>query len=344
METVIKQERKGIAIVGNIVTDIVKNIDCYPEKGMMAYVGKTQKSVGGCVPNTAITLKKIDRDISVYAGGKIGDDENGNFVLSKLKENGVDCSNINVSKGITTSFCDVMSEIMGERTFFHCKGANALYSPNEIDIDSLTCKIFHIGYILLLDEFDKIDDEYGTVLAGFLKKIQENGIKTSIDVVSDNTADYKKKIIPALKYCDYAIMNEVESSRLTDLPAYYKDGVINIENIRKTMNFMVSAGVKEKVIIHCKQAGFCLDVKTGKFTVVPSLDIPVEQIKGSVGAGDAFCAGSLYSIYNNYDDEQILEFASAVAASNLFAENSIDGILEKNEIEKLFKKYGRKKI
>ena len=55
----------------------------------------------------------------------------------------------------------------------------------------------------MLDAFDKADDEYGTVMARFLHDVQKKGIKTSVDVVSDATADYKAKIIPALKYCDY---------------------------------------------------------------------------------------------------------------------------------------------
>ena len=67
-------------------------------------------------------------------------------------------------------------------------------------------------------------------------------------------------------------------------------------------------------------------------------------IKGSVGAGDAFCAGTLYGIYNGWGDEEILKFASASAACNLFAENSIDGLREKAEIEKIAAKYGRKEM
>ena len=103
---------------------------------------------------------------------------------------------------------------------------------------------------------------------------------------------------------------------------------------------MAECGIKDKVIIHCKKAGFCYDVKSGEFTVQPSVNIPKSAIKGSVGAGDAFCAGSLYGIYNNYDDKRILEFAAAAAACNLFAENSVDGMRPKSEIEKLIEEYG----
>lgn len=86
---------------------------------------------------------------------------------------------------------------------------------------------------------------------------------------------------------------------------------------------------------------FLLDVESGEFTEASSLKIPDEEIKGSVGAGDAFCARCLYGLYNDFDDSGILEFASAAAACSLFAANAVDGMRGKNEILKLSEKYGR---
>lgn len=336
--------RRGITIAGNIIADIVKRVDCYPERGMLANITSITRAVGGCAPNTAIDLSVMDRRVPVSVMGRIGDDEHGRFILSKLSRHGIDTEGVQVSADTTTSFCDVMSLPTGERTFFHARGANAKFSPKDVDISSLQCSVLHIGYVHLLDEFDKVDGEYGTVMARFLHDVQAQGIKTSFDVVSDSTADYNARIIPILKYTDYAILNEIESCAIWGLSPYKADGSIDADNIRTTMEKMAQCGVREKVIIHCKEAGFCLDSKTGKFTVVPSLEIPPEEIKGSVGAGDAYCAGCLYGLYKGYTDKQILEFASAAAACNLFAENSVDGMRSAAEIEKLPQKYGRKKL
>ena len=106
------------------------------------------------------------------------------------------------------------------------------------------------------------------------------------------------------------------------------------------MQLTLDAGVSTKVIVHCKKIGFCLD-KSGEFTVVPSLSIPKEEIMGSVGAGDSFCAAALYSLYSKFTDKELLEFSSAAAACNLFAENSTDGMRTRNEINDLSKKYKR---
>ncbi len=335
-------DNRGIIIAGNIITDVVKTVDCYPQIGMLANISSVSRAVGGCVPNTAIDLKKIDDNIKVSAIGKIGNDDSGEYILSQFKRYGILFDKVKRSQTKPTSFSDVISLPSGERTFFHARGANAEFSPKDIDLDNLECDIFHIGYILLLDSMDKADNEYGTAMARLLKSVQEKGIKTSIDVVSDSTADYKAKIVPALKYSNYAIMNEVESCMLSDLSPYNADKSINTENIRKTMEAMAEYGVKDKVIIHCKDAGFCYDVQSQSFTAVSSLNIPKEEILGSVGAGDAFCAGALYGIYNHFTDYEILNFASAAAACNLFCENSVDGMKSREEIYKIAKKYGRK--
>ena len=335
-------EKKGIAIAGNMLVDIIKNIEAYPNAGMLSYVDNISQAVGGCVPNTAINLSKIDSRIPIKVFGKVGTDENGRYLISKLQKYGIDASGISYSSKTATSFSDVMSMPSGERTFFHKKGANVEFSPDDINFDKLNASIFHIGYILLLDTFDNKDEKYGTVMAGFLHDVQKRGIKTSIDVVSSSNPDeYKEKIIPALKYCDYAFMNEIECCSVEGVEPRKEDGSLHIENIKNTMRKMADYGVKEKIIVHSKERAIVLDVKTEKFTEVSSLKIPKEEIKGSVGAGDAFCAGCLYGLYNNFLDNQLLEFASAAAACNLFEANSIDGMKSRNEIIKIAEKYGR---
>ena len=331
--------RRGIAIAGNIVADIVKNIDVYPNVGMLSYVSDITNAVGGCVPNTAIDLARIDRSLSVSAIGKVGSDENGRYIVSELRRSGVNVDGISYSNTSCTSFCDVMSMPSGDRTFFHKKGANAEFSPEDIKISSLNCDIFHIGYILLLDEFDREDEEYGTVMARTLCEVQSRGIKTSIDVVSDSTADYKKKIAPALKYCNYAIMNEIECCSIWVISPRNADGTLNRDAVKSAMDLTAREGVRDKVVVHSREACFSLDCHSGNFCEIDSFDIPHELIKGRVGAGDAFCAGCLYALYNGYSDRDMLEFATGAASCNLFEANSVDGMRPHNEILKLIDEY-----
>ena len=337
VDTLLTSERNGIAIAGNFVTDQIKMIDYYPQKNMLANVSSVSSAIGGCVPNVGLDLAKIDRELKLSAIGRVGDDESGRFLVDALCKGGIDVGGVTVSKTAGTSFSDVMTlTTTGERTFFHYRGANAEFSPADVDIPSLSCKMLHIGYILLLDEFDKPDAEYGTVMARFLKAVQAAGIATSIDVVSDSSGRFAEKVIPALRYTDNAIMNEIEGSGISGLAPRDENGKLNVENVKKTMEAILAEGVSSRVIIHCPEAGFCLN-KNGEFTVVPSLKLPKGFIKGTVGAGDAFCAGCLYGIYHGLTDKEILEFASGAACCNLTAEDAVSGMREKEYIFNLIK-------
>ena len=258
-----------------------------------------------------------------------------------MKSAGVDVSGITVSPDVKTSFCNVMSLPQGERTFFIFNGANKAFSPDDIDLDSIDCKIFHIGYILLLESFDAPDPEYGTVMARFLHSLKERGIKTSIDVVSSTKLeDYAEKVKPALRYADYVIINEIECCATWGCSPRNEDGTINERDVFEAMKKTLNAGCAEKVVVHAKEVGYCLS-RNGEFTKVGSLKLPSDMIKGSVGAGDAYCAGCLYGIYNEYTDEEMLKFASAAAACSLTSENSVDGMKNKKEIIKLAEKFER---
>ena len=333
----------GISLAGTILVDVVKTIDYFPPIGALANISKVSQAVGGSVPNTGIDLAKIDASLPIKCYGCIGNDAYGDFIVKRLNDHGIDSSGIIYTDELPTSFSDVMSIPTGERTFFHARGANSRFSPADIPIKELNCELLHVGYALLLDQFDAPDDEYGTVMARFLHDVQTLGIKTSVDMVSDNSCDYAAMILPILPFCDYLIINEYECCSIWGLSPSDKNGKSDYAAIRKAMELSISAGVREKVIIHCKEAGFLLD-KTGSFTALPSLDIPGELIKGSVGAGDAFCAGALYSIYHGYDDAHLLSFASSAAACSLFEENSVDGMRDCVHIEDMKNRFKRKNI
>lgn len=326
---------KGITFAGNILTDVVKTITEYPSPSMLASITAVSQAVGGCVPNTAIDTAKMDPAIPLSAYGRVGDDAYGRYVTGQMAAHGIDVSHVKITPDVPTSFSDVMSDAStGERTFFHARGANARFGPADVDVDALDCRIFHIGYILLLDTMDEPDEVYGTVLAGLLARVQAKGIRTSVDVVSDSSGRFREKIMPALRYCDYAIMNEIECCGISGLDPRHPDGKIHVENIRATMEQMLEMGVRDRVIVHCPEAGFMLTAD-GVFRMTESVKVTPEQIVGKVGAGDAFCAGCLYGLHEGMDDDRILPFASAAAACSLTAADSVSGMKSAGEVEKI---------
>ena len=344
VDFLLKGNPRGIAIAGNILVDVLNSIDEYPKPSMLASVIATEKAVGGCVPNTIIDLAKLDRNLPLEAYGMVGNDENGRFVLSQMKNHGIDISNVKISDTLPTGFTNVMFDLSSrERTFFYTKGTNGSFDITDIDVDALDCEFFHIGYAFLLDALDAPDAQDGTKLAKLLRMVKERGIKTSLDAISSDRPDYAEKLKPALKYCDYTIMNEIESSFVSGLSPRKEDGSLHIDNIKKTLALFMACGVKEKAIIHCKEAGFLMNAD-GEFIVVPSLDVPKEYIKGNVGAGDAFAAGCLYGLYRGFDDKKLLEFASCASVANLSEADSVSGMKPKKEVEKIETMFPRRSL
>jgi sugar/nucleoside kinase (ribokinase family) len=328
--------RKGITSGGNIIVDYVKIIDSYPKQGNLSSILDISRSVGGAVPNMLINIAKMDMSVPLQAIGISGDDENGDYVLSRLEEHYIDTSLVSRHSTLGTSFTDVMSvRSTGERTFFHYRGANAVLNCKYFDFSRIKGEILHIAYALLLDGMDLPDQEYGTVMAKTLAKAQECGIKTSIDVVSENSDRFNMIVPPSLKYANYCVINEVEASMTTRIPARNDNGDIIISNIEIMCRKLFEMGVKDWVIIHCPEGGFGMNVSR-RFHMQPSIDLPKDYIKGKVGAGDAFCGAILYSAYMKWPMEEALKIASGAAACNLSEANAIDGMKKIEEVKRFF--------
>lgn len=320
------QEKQGIVIAGSVLVDKINEITAYPESGELTQIVNLEKSVGGCVPNVALDLKKICPDMDVQAIGKIGKDEEGDYVSEVLAQGGVDISGFVVMEDERTSFTEVMSVINGQRTFFTYAGASADFGYADIDFDKINPKIFHLGYLLLLK---KVDDGEGVSI---LKKAQEMRMKTSIDLVSENSDRYSL-VLPCIPYTDYLIINETEAGKLADMEP-------TDENLEKIARKLKEMGVKEKVVIHKPDRAVCLSGQG--FTEVMSYSLPEGYIKGTTGAGDAFCAGTLIGIYKGWSDKEILEFASACAVMALGKADATGGLATENEIKEYCMQFKRK--
>ena len=320
-------ERGGIAIGGSILVDKIYDISAYPSEGELTKIRKISYAVGGCVPNVAVDIKKISPTKRVIAIGRVGKDEEGEFIIKALADSGVEVSMIKRLEE-RTSFTDVMSVGGGQRTFFSYPGASAEFGLSDIDLDALEFEMLHLGYFLLLD---KIDNGDGYLL---LRAAAERGIKTSIDLVSENSDRYSL-VLPCLKYTDNLIINEVEAGMLTGIEP------IN-ENLKAIAEKLIALGVRERVIIHKPDVSVCLSVHG--FSVLGSYILPDGFIKGTTGAGDAFCAGALIGIYEGKTDEEILEFASATAVMALTEADATSGIQSAQNTISFLQKLKRRQI
>lgn len=332
--------KKGICCAGNMIVDITYPIETWPKQNELTHITEgIQSSTGGSVCNTILDLARLDPSLRLVASGFAGHDAEGDFLLREMgKYPNIDLSM--VQRNGRTSFTAVMSNNQTkERTFFQHAGANAYYGEEHIDWDKLDVDILHIGYILLLPALDAPDDVYGTKMSRLLHRARERGIKTSIDVVSESGDRFAKLVTPALKYADYCVINELEAQQTTGVVLRGEDGILHTENMPEALRKLKNMGVSTWAVIHCPEVGCGIDEK-GAYFEVPSLKLPDGYIKGTVGAGDAFCAGILYGAETGMGLEEALKLGTCTAAASLSEVGASAGVRPVEEVLKLYEQYG----
>ena len=95
----------------------------------------------------------------------------------------------------------------------------------------------------------------------------------------------------------------------------------------------------KRQVIHCPELG-CLMDRQGRFYTYDSLKLPPGYIKGTVGAGDCFCAGVLYGLYRGCEPGQMLKLGTCTAAANLASADSVRGVQDVDSVLKLADLYG----
>ena len=333
--------RKGICLAGNMIVDITYPVEGWPKQGELVHIHDgILRSTGGAVCNCAVDLAKLDPTVPLYAMGRIGDDAEGDLIERTLKAYGIDTENV-IREGIS-AFCNVMADVKNkQRTFFTYMGANARFTEADIDWARVKARIFHIGYILLLNALDQPDEEYGSRMARLLSQAQAHGLRTSIDVVSEAGDRFNRLVPPALKYTDYCVINEYEASQTTGIPLRDGDGGLIRENVPKALSAMKAMGVTTWAVIHCPEGGYGLD-EAGRFVKLGSLILPPERVTGSVGAGDAFCAGVLYGAEKGWTLDKSIDLGIAAAAASLSDPSATAGVCSAEEALDLYTRYERR--
>ena len=324
-------KKRGIICAGSIIADQLKRLDAYPAPSTLANISELSLAPGGLVCICIQDLARMDPELPLYAAGLVGDDQQGRFILDVLSayEN-IDVSGIKISG--QTSFTDVMYEKQNNtRTFFQFAGANENFDESCLELDDYE-GLLHIGYILLLKALDAPDAEYGTKLARLLAGAKERGLKTSVDIVSENSTRFRGIVMPALKYTDYCIINELEAERTTGIQLSGDSGIIE-DNLPAVFRALRECGVSEWVVIHSKLASYGVDAQ-GNYVKATVYGVPREAIASTTGAGDAFCSGVLLGAFRGYTLDAAMKLGTLAANCSLLTAGASDGISEIAEMEK----------
>jgi sugar/nucleoside kinase (ribokinase family) len=332
--------RNGLLAAGNWIVDHVKMIDVWPSQDTLANIEAEQDGTGGAPFNVLVDLARLGADFPLAGAGLVGMDGPGDWVIKTCLEYGIDTSLIARTDRAPTSYTDVMTVMgTGRRTFFHQRGANALFDGGTLDFTGSTAKFFHLGYLMLLDRLDGPGDRLSTRSAELLERAVTLGFHTSIDLVSEERQDrYARVVHPALPYADVLFLNEIEAERVVSRRIRHAEAIdppMLIDAARR----LLEAGVRRWVVVHFPEGVLAVG-KPDTVRFQPSVNFPAESIRGSAGAGDALAAGVLLGLEREAAMQDALRFGVCAAAACLRHPSCTLGIGRLAECLALGERYG----
>jgi len=259
---------------------------------------------GGDCLNVAIGLRKLGA--SVGFNGLVGDDQFGEYLRSVVTAAGIDARGLHKTREARTCTCLVLINGSGDRSFFYYGGANDLFSPADVDLDSVRgASIVHVGGTYLLPKFD------GEGAARLFSEARARGKLTSMDVTWDTTGRWLSVIEPCLPHLSL-FMPSIKEAR----------EIAGTDDPRQIAAFLQERGVGTAVIKLGEKGCY---VKPGAEPGFFCSAFPTEVVD-TTGAGDSFVAGFLAGVLKGWDVKSSAELACAVAAMNIRAVGATAGV------------------
>jgi sugar/nucleoside kinase (ribokinase family) len=308
--------RSGIVLAGTIVLDIVHMIDDWPDEEQVAFIRQTIEAPGGPPHNAAAGLVKLGASFPVTMICVVGDDAAGDTFVAKAQALGLDTSQVRRVVGHSTDLTHVMSsKATGRRTFFFHAGANGTIRFEQMLPSDDAARIFYLGSPGISASMDASDGWRKALTAA-----RGRGFKTCMELCPVPAALQRQHTLPCLPLLDYFVINDSEAEILSG-QTVLRDGQFNPERGFAAAQLLLDHGVGELVSIHHPEGAIAL-CRSGERGFAASVDVPQSEIKGSVGAGDAFYAGMLFGIHEGWSLAQSLALANASAATSLHSETT----------------------
>jgi len=187
----------------------------------------------------------------------------------------------------------------------HAIGSMRTFSEDDIDWDvAARSRIFFVAQALQLPAFD------GEPMRAALERARSLGMHTAMDVGWDTTGAWSRRIEACYPLLDYFVPSWNEAREMTgesDPPAMCR--------------FFHDRGVGT-VGIKLGAEGCHISGPEGEFDLAA---FPV-QVRDTLGAGDAWCAGFLTGVLRGMPPAEAGRFANAVGACCVSHNGSYDGI------------------
>lgn len=311
-------DRSGIICAGNWIVDLVHDIEHWPAESDLVRIGQQTRGIGGGAANVISALAKFEMGLPLWPMGAVGDDAYGDFVLAECRALGLPVSKLSQKPATPTAHTHVMSVAGQSRTFFYQGGANDALNVEDFPPGTFAqtnAKVFYLGYLILLGTLDRLEADGSTEAARVLARARAAGLITCVDLVSAQHPDFEQVVAAALPYVDYLILNETEAARAVG-EVTASTTATEAATLRRLGKALLARGVCRAVVIHCPERAMWTGAD-GTEICADVTPLPPGEIASHLGAGDAFCAGLLYALHQDWPPGEALSLANAAARASL---------------------------
>lgn len=261
----------------------------------------TNSHGGGSARNVAENLTHWTTNIFLHT--IVGEDEDGIDLLSNIKEKGVDITQSIILKNARTANYYAVLNNDGE---FHLALSDmAIFDQIPVSRFTQGFNIWEKGGVVLLDT--NLTPE---IIALAIRLAQDKSMRLCIEPVSMTKA---RKLPENLSGTYLLKANPKEAAVLTNMP------VETIEQAQKAGIKLHETGVKN-VVITLGKAGYVIVNKEESIFIGIE---PIHDVVNVNGAGDAFMAGIIYGIQEEYTLCHACQWGAAAAAFTVSSPDTV---------------------
>ncbi len=286
---------KNICVIGSLNMDLVVNVDTMPKPGQ-TIIGRNLKEVQvGKGANQAVAMARLNGNVSMI--GKVGEDGFGQTLINSLKNDKVDTTYIQTTKG-STGVALITVDKNAQNSIVVSPGAN--FEVKEEDIDNNIEAIKNSDIVVL-----QLETPLNTIKYA-LNKAKELNKYTILNPA------------PALKLDDEIIKNvDLLTPNETELEIISGVSIENEEDIQKAAQIMIEKGVKELIVTLGSKGSLYINKEKSMFKKA----YKVEAID-TTAAGDSYTGALAVALSNDKDVEEAMDFASKVGALSVMKEGA----------------------
>lgn len=276
-----------IAGTGKTNVDILyAGLSRLPEIGEELYSTGFKLCLGGGVPGTMVNLGRLG--VPVKTATWLGLDMFSDFVSNEYRQNGVEITNLYNGGELPLNITSAMIT-PEDRTF-------VTYGPEPYESSETLQRIYDMS------TGAKVAEVQDGCLEVY-KKLHDEGTLLVLDTGYTDDMSYEK-LKEYIEISDYYVPNQKEAMKVTNA------------NTPKEALLVLSKYFKNPVVKLDKDG--CMGLDNGEIFTVPI--ISEYKRVDSTGAGDAFLAGFMYGLFNDYS------FRESILLGNITGGKCVTGV------------------